>query len=185
MRNVHGVEIKKGHWISGVGPRGGVVQGRIARVHSGPDAYVTLDDGRTVEVDSILQTLGPMTLEADGTVRQNPLTRVRIKSPPQRPAGNSSAPSKRLIKRRKATAKAPRGVYANPTVSEFEAAGFKPPTHYGDPNAREWFLIETKAPKEKRFRRHATFARVEEAKLYARALHNAHPNWTIRLSDER
>ena len=46
--------------------------------------------------------------------KENPLTRVRIKSPPQRPAGNSGTPSPRLVKRRKKTAKAAPGVYANP-----------------------------------------------------------------------
>lgn len=46
---------------------------------------------------------------------ENPLVRVRVKSPPQRPAGNTAAPSKRLVKRRKVTAKAPKGVYANPS----------------------------------------------------------------------
>lgn len=51
-----------------------------------------------------------------GTLRKgNPLTRVKIKSPPQRPAGNKSAPSKRLIKRRTRTVKAPTGYYANPS----------------------------------------------------------------------
>ena len=45
----------------------------------------------------------------------NPLTRVRIKSPPQRPAGTKKAPSKRLVARRKKTENlsAP-GYYANP-----------------------------------------------------------------------
>lgn len=46
----------------------------------------------------------------------NPLVRVRVKAPPQRPAGNTDAPSARLVKRRKATNKksTPRGFYANP-----------------------------------------------------------------------
>jgi hypothetical protein len=43
--------------------------------------------------------------------KQNPLSRVKVKSPSQR-TGN--APSKRLVSRRKATNKAPQGYYANP-----------------------------------------------------------------------
>lgn len=48
------------------------------------------------------------------TRKRNPLTRVKVKSPPQRPAGSTAAPSKRLVKRRKATQRAPEGYYANP-----------------------------------------------------------------------
>lgn len=46
--------------------------------------------------------------------KSNPLTRVKVKSPPQRPKGSTAAPSKRLVKRRKATQRAPEGYYANP-----------------------------------------------------------------------
>jgi len=49
---------------------------------------------------------------AKGTPRKpNPLTRVKVKSPSQR---SGAAPSKRLVARRKATAKAAPGYYANP-----------------------------------------------------------------------
>lgn len=48
------------------------------------------------------------------TPADNPLMRVKIKSPPQRPKGTTAKPSARLVKRRKVTAKAPRGLYANP-----------------------------------------------------------------------
>jgi hypothetical protein len=180
MRNRWGVEIKKGNWVLAHHPRGGMIEGRIRSISRGPDAYVTLDSGQTVTPDDIAQTLGPMTVGKDGTVKQNPtlrfsdlsigelftfenereygmargpwrktgartyehavqggsfrvgsvnaavegtetrsnpLTRVRIKSPPQRPAGNAETPSPRLMKRRKKTAKAPAGVYANPVAA--------------------------------------------------------------------
>lgn len=211
MRNRWGVEVKKGHWVSGRTSRGDMVQGRVAKIERTGDyarAYgprVILDNGMSLGVDDISQTLGPMTVGRGGVVKQNPagsteavelywhalndsaalfdffdrqgndprsvsdwtafatkaaksyarehadasqwadlfpaevrretaqlllrryiddinpvnpnpLTRVRIKSPPQRPAGNSEAPSKRLMTRRKKTAKAPAGVYANPVV---------------------------------------------------------------------
>ena len=45
--------------------------------------------------------------------KQNPLTRVKVKSPSYR-TGN--APSKRLVQRRKATKTAPAGYYANPVT---------------------------------------------------------------------
>lgn len=48
----------------------------------------------------------------------NPLTRVKLKSPAQRPAGAGEVPEKnsRLYKRRQTTAKAPAGFYANPAA---------------------------------------------------------------------
>jgi hypothetical protein len=52
--------------------------------------------------------------KADAATREygvNPLTRVKVNSPAQR---SGAAPSKRLKARRKATAKAPAGYYANP-----------------------------------------------------------------------
>jgi hypothetical protein len=45
------------------------------------------------------------------TRKANPLTRVKVKSPSM---ATKKAPTKRLTARRKATAKAPRGYYANP-----------------------------------------------------------------------
>ena len=100
----------------------------------------------------------------------NPLVRVKVKSPAQRGKGD---PSPRLVARRKTTQKAPEGFYANPL-----------PKHYGSASAKEWVLIEIQKPSDKRFKRHATFEHAAEARVYARALHNAHPTWTIRVSDE-
>lgn len=50
-------------------------------------------------------------LAAEFIRRANPLTRVKVKSPSM---ATGAPPSKRLTKRRKATAKAPQGYYANP-----------------------------------------------------------------------
>jgi hypothetical protein len=54
------------------------------------------------------------------TRKANPLTRVKVKSPSM---ATKKAPTKRLTARRKATAKAPRGYYANP-------AGHRAPAGY-------------------------------------------------------
>ncbi len=51
-------------------------------------------------------------LAAEFIRRANPLTRVKVKSPSM---ATGAPPSKRLTKRRKATAKAPQGYYANPS----------------------------------------------------------------------
>ena len=60
-------------------------------------------------------------LAAEFIRRANPLTRVKVKSPSM---ATGAPPSKRLTKRRKATAKAPTGYYANP-MSEADASFVK------------------------------------------------------------
>lgn len=69
--------------------------------------------GKKLAAD-FLETLASESSAYSSAIKQNPLVRVKVMSPPQRPAGNKGKPSKRLVKRRKVTAKAPRGVYANP-----------------------------------------------------------------------
>jgi len=314
-RNAHGVELKPGNWFMGAdeyGHKEGIIDrvvksGLVVELNGGVSVVYRSAPGehavQSILADNVMQTLGPMIIERDGTVKQNPikhdanfwreecnyiaavtdkkgrvpamnnstavfrrycemqrntaeregffdtatyiqeciddlpatrernpLTRVKVKSPAQR---GGAAPDARLTKRRKVTQKAPPGFYANPTprlqsptqksqrdhwdakrerytdkasirlqtrrakthnlgmpgvwanpLSDSDSSLGHPPHHYGDPSGREWFLIETKAPKEKRFRRHATFAHKSEAAMYARALHGAHPTWAIRLSDE-
>lgn len=230
MRNRWGVEIKKGHWVHGKNMKGKPVQGRVMEVNrvgdqwfAGP--YVILENGDTVWTDDISQTLGPMTLDADGVVRQNPalrfrdlsigqrfsfapskdgfhrygrvcvktsargyehadgsgspmrvgsinvevvaenpLTRVRIKSPPQRPAGNVDAPSTRLVKRRKKTAKAAPGVYANPGSVKMKhsvIAADRNTNLVFEQRGKGWIQI-------------ADFRDFNKAKEYATAYANAH-----------
>jgi len=176
MRNRWGIDVKKGHFVRYAMPRGGQGEGRVASFDRSSElakAYgtrVVLDNGTTIGIDDVSMSLGPMTIDKNGVVRQNPLTRVRVTSPSM---ATKQAPSKRLIKRRKATKKAPPGLYANPM-----------PKHYGDPNAKTWVLVSVKKPRSNRFTRNATFTHPEEAKLYARALHGAHPTWSIKVTDE-
>lgn len=191
MRNVHGVEIKKGHWVSGRTKSGRDFDGRLIAVdRHGEKATIQErkptpnNDGTSVVwVDDILQTLGPMTLDADGTVRQNPLTRVRIKSPPQRPAGNSSAPSKRLIKRRKATAKAPRGVYANPLVKPIRNRKAAL-THYAPDTMRSWndhFIVQWAMKESGPWDSIGVFAKRSDAETFARGHARKHPSRFVRV----
>jgi hypothetical protein len=56
------------------------------------------------------------------SVKDNPLTRVRVKSPSM---ATGAPPSKRLTKRRKATNKAPAGYYANPDYERSGSAGVR------------------------------------------------------------
>lgn len=112
QRNRTGIVIKRGNWVQGRDIHGQVIEGVIMRVTGrGVDAYVTLTDGRTLAADDVTQTLGPMTVDPSGIVRQNPLSRVKRNSPSM---ATGEAPSARLKKRRAKTAKAPAGYYANP-----------------------------------------------------------------------
>lgn len=282
MRNRWGVEIKKGHWVSGRTSRGDAVQGRVAKIERTGDyarAYgprVILDTGESLGVDDIAQTLGPMTVEDDGTVRQNPalyksvelitnggtefgvdsvtpvrfeftslsrvrksspngriwqsyklpseivqsadfqawarenggtvfmslrelraklkefynpvnsnpLTRVRIKSPPQRPAGNSSAPSKRLMTRRKKTAKAAPGVYANPVVKPIRNRKAAP-THYAPDTMRTWndhYIVQRSPnPDAKAWDSIGVFPKRVDAENFARNYARQHSTQYVRV----
>lgn len=272
MRNRWGVEVKKGHWVSGRTSRGDAVQGRVAKIERTGDyarAYgprVILDNGMSLGVDDISQTLGPMTVGRGGVVKQNPagsteavelywhalndsaalfdffdrqgndprsvsdwtafatkaaksyareyadaaqwadlfpaevrretaqlllrryiddinpvspnpLTRVRIKSPPQRPAGNSSPPSKRLMARRKKTAKAPAGVYANPARVEYAAAL---PTYY--PVGRVAVHLASRGKPGQLL---AEFPRKADALTFAKAYADKHQKSVIVVGKEK
>jgi len=77
MRNKLGIEIKRGHWVRGRNisfpdrDESGIVYG--VNLHD-RIAYVEREGGGQVamRLDDVTQTLGPMTLEKDGTVKQNP-----------------------------------------------------------------------------------------------------------------
>lgn len=78
MRNRWGVEVRRGHWVHANGPRGGAIEGRVIAIDRSSDmarAYgprVTLEGGQTIGIDDVSQSLGPMTVARDGTVKQNP-----------------------------------------------------------------------------------------------------------------
>jgi hypothetical protein len=81
---------------------------------------------------------------------KNPLTRVKIMSPPQRPAYANKdpdyKPSPRLIKRRRVTAKAPKGFYANPSqrlpASQFFAVKLNAGNDRNGNGRRGWIVFE-------------------------------------------
>lgn len=78
----------------------------------------TAAQGKKLAAD-FLENLSSESASYSSLVKQNPLTRVKVMSPPQRPAGTRAKPSPDLVKRRRKTAKAPEGFYANPlTVAE-------------------------------------------------------------------
>jgi len=84
-RNAHGVELKPGNWFLGAdqyGQKEGIIvrvvqRGGIADTNGGPSVvYKTAPGERAVQTilaDNVFQTLGPMIIEGDGTVKQNPI----------------------------------------------------------------------------------------------------------------
>ena len=99
--------------------------------------------------------------DAPPGVWANPLTYVKVKSPSR---ATKEAPSERLIARRKKTAKAPAGYYANPTPRKTLA-----------------YVVYAKKPRDKARKKVAEFPLREFALAYARALFNAHPTWAVSV----
>jgi len=205
MRNTRGVEIKRGHYVYLSMPSG-AYEGRVLSVNA-RDKVLTLDDGYQYPADAVTQTLGPMVIEEDGTVKQNPLTRVKVGSKSQR---TKTSPTKRLRKRRTVTAKAPAGFYGNPLVrvkvgSPSQLTGEAPsarlkkrrkataktktPGVYANPRKAPGgpggrvheFMVLAQKPRDKRHKLVASFPLREFALGYARALHNAHPGWSVKV----
>lgn len=75
MRNRWEIEVKPGHWVMAHAPLGGRVEGRVKSIFSvrGRGVVVALDNGLTVSLDDVFQSLGPMTVDARGVVKQNPV----------------------------------------------------------------------------------------------------------------
>ena len=109
MRNRWGQDIKRGQTVRVHLPRGGFEVGEIIKVtREAGGSYLTLESGRTASIDDVHQIVAehPVTRR-----KSNPLTRVKVNSPSMR---TKEAPSSRLKTRRKKTARAPEGYYANP-----------------------------------------------------------------------
>lgn len=72
-------------------------------------------------------------------VADNPLTRVKVKSPSM---ATGKAPTKRLTKRRKATNKAPAGYYANPVQNQLFAVKVNAGNDRNGNSRRGWIVWE-------------------------------------------
>ena len=110
-----------------------------------------------------------------GKRKKNPLTRVKVNSPPQRPRGNSDTPSARLKKRRRSTQKAPEGYYANPVA---------PMDRRGKQERHEFvYLVEFWWPEAGAWQVTAGFDTYEYAEKFAYAFAKDFPNRKIRVVD--
>lgn len=93
--------------------------------------------------------------------KRNPLTRVKVSSPSM---ATGKAPTSRLVKRRKKTERAPKGVYANPG---------KVRTKY-DAMAADQMRIMVYEKRGGKFNHIANFDVLSKAKEYAQAYADAH-----------
>jgi hypothetical protein len=83
-RNAHGVELKPGNWFMGAdeyGHKEGIID-RVVNIKGEPTVvYATAQGERpvlTILADNVFSTLGPMIIEGDGTVKQNPAPRSLV-----------------------------------------------------------------------------------------------------------
>lgn len=102
----------------------------------------------------------------------NPLRRVRVMSASQR---TGERPSARLVKRRKATAKAPAGVYANPFEGLKPGAGTKQPEFT--------YIVQAWNAATGDWSNLAAFQMVEPATKWARDYHRKFSTRTVRVVD--
>lgn len=84
-RNAHGVELKPGNWFMGAdeyGHKEGIIDrvvksGLVVELNGGVSVVYRSAPGehavQSILADNVMQTLGPMIIERDGTVKQNPI----------------------------------------------------------------------------------------------------------------
>ena len=114
------------------------------------------------------------------TIKNNPLTRIKVKSPPQRPTGTATAPGKRLVARRKKTAIAPKGFYANPVESRIKGRVPK-----GDSLYVPVFRVSADSTGSgTRWNLLAQFYSASTAKQYARAYAAANPKSSVLVEQD-
>ena len=119
--------------------------------------------------------------------KNNPLSRVKVKSPPQRPAGTAAAPGKRLVARRKKTAAAPKGFYANPVVrGESNADAVRYAELFGGAagTIKAWsdhYIVRFHKPNEKNWTLQSVFKTKKDAEQYARAFARENPTYTVSV----
>lgn len=169
--SIEDIEVKKGHWaVARVPGRKSLIEGRVSHVTR--DGMVVFDHGEMAPLTSIEYSLGPMRIGRGGLVEQNPLVRVRVTSPSQRPHRSSAtgklttSPSGRLRARRKKTAAGPKRFYANP-AKDFP------------------YRVAAATKREGPFLTVAHFRLHIDAENYAKAYHRSQPKLFIGLYDTR
>lgn len=228
MRNRWGIEIRKGDFVTYQGARGGARTGVVAsfdKTSAFAKAYgvqVNYDDGGSSGIDDVSRNDGKFEETAPGLLqRGNPAKRKTKKTKraaPRRKAvpgefhspsqATGLAPSPRLVRRRKETAYAPPGIYANPSrvsvrapsmatgkkpttrlVKRREATNKAPRGYYANPApfaSVEWkgltnYIVQVKSTYSRTWRTAGVFRLKSEAHEYAHAKHAADDSLTIRV----
>jgi hypothetical protein len=113
----------------------------------------------------------------------NPLVRVKVNSPPQRPKGSRGAPSKRLRQRRQRTQRAPAGYYANPLEKSVRNRDALSSTYAPDTIAshNDSYIVQWKLPNERNWSIKRLFSSEREAQAYANGLARTEPDISVRV----
>lgn len=227
MRNRWGIDVRKGDFVAYQQTRGGARTGVVAsfdKTSAFAKAYgvqVRYDDGSSSGIDDISRNDGKFEKTAPGLLQHgNPAKRkkarakhaARRKAVPGKFNSPSQAtglpPSPRLVRRRKETAYAPPGIYANPSrvsvrapsmatgkkpttrlIKRREATNKAPRGYYANPapfSSVEWkgltnYIVQVKPTYSRTWRTAGVFRLKSEAHEYAHAKHAADDSLTIRV----
>jgi hypothetical protein len=214
MRNSNGVQVKRGDFVRYVHSNGVRGSGFVVRTSTkNRTAVIATDDGQwSVPIDAITQNEGsdftetmPGLLQRGNPAKRKKRSVSKVTSRRKAVPGEFNSPSqatglpptKRLVRRRKETAYAPPGIYANPArvsvrapsmatgeapttrlVRRRKATEKAPRGYYANPLECR---VEVQKYGSKAWVVQARFPIAKAAKDYARALHRAYPTWTIRV----
>lgn len=214
MRNRWGIEVRKGDFVTYQGTRGGAHTGVVAsfdKTSAFAKAYgvqVKYDDGASSGIDDISRNDGRFEESAPGLLqRGNPAKRKAKRTASRRKAvpgefqspsqATGLAPTPRLVRRRKETAYAPPGIYANPSrvsvnapsmatgkrpttrlVQRRKATNKAPRGYYANPSV---FRVESQRVGYPGWLYRGSFPSKSAAEQYARAFHAAHSDMRVRV----
>ncbi len=184
MKNKHGITIRVGDLVTFF--RADHTQG-IARVEIIGKRVVQMDDGTSAALDDIIRNEGLFDDSTPGLlIRNNPKRRKSMAATKKRAAPRRKAvagkigspsqatgkkPTARLVARRKKTAAAPMGVYANPSEA-FSSVEWKGLVHH---------LVQVKPTYGQIWKTRGVFKTKNDAHEYAKALHRADDSLAIRV----
>lgn len=216
MRNRWGIDVRRGDFVTYQPTRGKPRTGVVAsfdKTSAFAKAYgvqVSFDDGGSCGIDDISRNDGKFSETMPGLLQRGNPAKRRAKAKTTRARRTAVAgkfnspslatglpPSSRLVKRRKETAHAPPGIYANPSRVSVNApsmaTGKRPTTrlvqrrmatdkapwgYYANPTV---FRVESQRVGYPGWLYRGSFPSKAAAEQYARAFHAAHSDMRVRV----
>lgn len=169
--NIEPSAFKRGEWVGYCDGAWRIVKRGRGEYEATPPAdsrFVSRIRGKTLrEISEALHSMNSMAPQS------NPLARVKVSSPSM---ATGKRPTTRLIKRREATNKAPRGYYANPAAYKIARAG-----RDNDPEVVSFRFRVQECKAFSEWVTVAGFDRKTDAHNWAKARHSITPNISIRV----